>query len=240
MWWRSALLLLLLSFRQSSGSAEDEAVPRMLQLFQQAVAYDGTLPLTVLPFDLAGEGGGQSPAAGGSSGSAWSVEFAVREAAPAVPLTEPARSFDAAFDSVGAALIEGRFGEAGAGLHALCERAAAAAAAAASRSGGADADARRRASVLEPSGEVCRDSPRLPGMTRGGVRIRLASVLVPWGETCALLSAYLPPGRADEPPPAQSGSEDHRRLTLLLLELGGPLLHYALVGVVNEGGAVIH
>ena len=77
-------------------------------------------------------------------------------------------------------------------------------------------------------------------MTRGGVRIRLASGLVPWGETCALLSAYLPPGRADEPPPAQSGSEDHRRLTLLLLELGGPLLHYALVGVVNEGGAVIH
>ena len=72
------------------------------ELFQQAVAYDGTLPLTVLPFDLAGEGGGQSPAAGGSSGSAWSVEFAVREAAPAVPLTEPARSFDAAFDSVGA------------------------------------------------------------------------------------------------------------------------------------------
>ncbi|EOD21711.1 hypothetical protein EMIHUDRAFT_443944, partial [Emiliania huxleyi CCMP1516] len=205
MWWRSALLLLLLSFRQSSGSAEDEAVPRMLQLFQQAVAYDGTLPLTVLPFDLAGEGGGQSPAAGGSSGSAWSVEFAVREAAPAVPLTEPARSFDAAFDSVGAALIEGRFGEAGAGLHALCERAAAAAAAAASRSGGADADARR-----------------------------LASVLVPWGETCALLSAYLPPGRADEPPPAQSGSEDHRRLTLLLLELGGPLLHYALLGVLAE------
>ena len=143
MWWRSTLLLLLLSVPQSRGSAEDEAVPRMLQLFQQAVAYDGTLPLTELPFDLAGEGGGQSPAAGGSSSSAWSVEFAVREAAPAVPLTEPARSFDAAFDSVGAALIEGRFGEAGAGLHALCERAAAAAAAAASRSGGADADARR-------------------------------------------------------------------------------------------------
>jgi len=206
--WRSTLLLLLLSFRQSSGSAEDEAVPRMLQLFQQAVAYDGTLPLTVLPFDLAGDGGGQSPATGGSSGSAWSVEFVVREAAPAVPLTEPARSFDAAFDSVGAALIEGRFGEAGVGLHALCERAAAAAAAA-SRIGGADADARSR----------------------------LASVLVPWGETCALLSAYLPPGRADEPPPAQSGSEDHRRLTLLLLELGGPLLHYALLGVLADASS---